>query len=82
MSKTHLVSGNYMSCFGFKLFEVRSENKIRWHKISLLKNCGFVAARASSVSSAAENVDGNIFDMTVSHTQFRESRKVNFKAQS
>ena len=57
-----------MSCFGFKLFEVRSENKITWHKVSLLKNCGFVAARASSVSSAAENVEGKNFDMIVSHT--------------
>jgi cytochrome c biogenesis protein ResB len=71
-----------MSSFGFKLLEVRSENKITWHIISLLKTCGFVAARASSVSSAAENGEGKNFGMIVNHTQFRERRKTNCKAQS
>jgi len=71
-----------MRCFGFKLFEVRSENKITWYTVSLLSNCGFVPARASSVSSAADNVDGNNFDMIVSHTHFRVRRKINCKSQS
>ena len=68
-----------MGRFGFKFFEVRSENKITWRKISLLKKRGFVVARAPSVSSTAENVDGNNFDMIVNHTDFGERRKMNCK---
>jgi len=81
MSTTHLVE---ITCAVLALNCSRFGRKIRLRgtQFHYYGHCGFVPARASSVSSAADNVDGNNFDMIVSHTHFRVRRKINCKSQS